>query len=573
MVDFPIPATVGETVLIVDATDKQRAVSVVDMGNGTNGLVVSGSGGGGGGGGTGTNGQTAPTTSVSNGYTNTAGKQTAVSPTTPLPDQPYAVANSVAPSYTANSLNPLLTDLAGNLKVNVVTGGGANNSVSGTGATAPAYATEMGGVYNTTPPTLTSGQLNPVALDVNGNQQVRVVAGEIEDTLWTDDNGFFFVWRDIGTPSAPNFVAINPASNLVYIPGNNPRPAEHNDNIKGNGSASSSSNLSVQSVVIAGAGSGYKVGDIILLAGGTYITQASLAVTQVTSAGGIVTVSPSKWGSSIGQYSVFPTSPVSQSAAPASGGTGATFTLTSASNVVYMLETTGYSVLLSVLGSNSASSQLIMQGSIDGVTWFACAWGYGAAESYTTGYTGSWSAGTSATVRTVYPYMRLMAQSATNAAATWSLKSLPVDQQAVITQQGPNQGTNNYWYSNTIAGSGGGPGNRATVVSAATTNATLLSSISYTTPRIYNLAFGNSGTAAAYLKLYAKYSAAPVPGTDTPFAVYPILPGQMLHIDAGSMGIQSSSNGLGLAITANPALNDSTALASAGTISGTINWQ
>lgn len=48
-------------------------------------------GGTGGGGGTGTNGSAAPTTSVSNGYTNGAGNQTAVSPSTPLPQ--YTAAN------------------------------------------------------------------------------------------------------------------------------------------------------------------------------------------------------------------------------------------------------------------------------------------------------------------------------------------------------------------------------------------------------------------------------------------------------------------------------------------------
>ena len=44
-------------------------------------------GGTGGGAGTGINGSTAPTSSLSNGYTNAAGNQTAVSPSTPLPVQ------------------------------------------------------------------------------------------------------------------------------------------------------------------------------------------------------------------------------------------------------------------------------------------------------------------------------------------------------------------------------------------------------------------------------------------------------------------------------------------------------
>ncbi len=49
-----------------------------------------------------------------------------------------------SPSYSNGQTSPLSLDTSGNLRVNVVSGGGANNSVSGTGATAPAYATEIG---------------------------------------------------------------------------------------------------------------------------------------------------------------------------------------------------------------------------------------------------------------------------------------------------------------------------------------------------------------------------------------------------------------------------------------------
>jgi hypothetical protein len=51
-------------------------------------------------------------------------------------------------------------------------GGGSNASVSTYPATAPASATLTGGQFNTSPPTLTNGQMGAVQLDASGNVKV-----------------------------------------------------------------------------------------------------------------------------------------------------------------------------------------------------------------------------------------------------------------------------------------------------------------------------------------------------------------------------------------------------------------
>jgi hypothetical protein len=90
--------------------------------------------GGGGGGGTGTNGSTAPTTSVSNGYTNAAGNQTAVSPTTPLPEQMYGVYNTTPPTLTNGTIGAAQLDTQGDIKVylaSITAGEDLTNNVEG----------------------------------------------------------------------------------------------------------------------------------------------------------------------------------------------------------------------------------------------------------------------------------------------------------------------------------------------------------------------------------------------------------------------------------------------------------
>jgi len=113
--------------------------------------------------------------------------------------------------------------------------------------------------------------------------------------------------------------------------------------------------------------------------------------------------------------------------------------------------------------------------------------------------------------------------------------------------------------------------NVAAIVSTATTNAQVLS----TTPaHLIGIDLYNSDvTNAAYLKLYDK-ATAPVPGTDTPVMVFEVSQGGTSgHLTLGSDQINYEFKvGIGLALTKLPALNDATALVTAGSVSGTITF-
>ncbi len=63
-------------------------------------------------------------------------------------------------------------------------GGGSNASVSSTGATAPTSATLAGGAFNSTLPTLTTGQMGAIQVDSNG----RLLVGSIAGALPTGSN-------------------------------------------------------------------------------------------------------------------------------------------------------------------------------------------------------------------------------------------------------------------------------------------------------------------------------------------------------------------------------------------------
>jgi hypothetical protein len=71
---------------------------------------------------------------------------------------------TAAPAYTTAQSSPLSLDTAGNLRVNVVAGGGAGGTSSSFSATFPATGTAAGAEYLSSPPALTTGQM--VALQV-----------------------------------------------------------------------------------------------------------------------------------------------------------------------------------------------------------------------------------------------------------------------------------------------------------------------------------------------------------------------------------------------------------------------
>jgi len=112
--------------------------------------------------------------------------------------------------------------------------------------------------------------------------------------------------------------------------------------------------------------------------------------------------------------------------------------------------------------------------------------------------------------------------------------------------------------------------NKAAIITTASTNAALLSSVP---GRLGYVILGNTAATWAYLKLYDK-ATAPVPGTDTPVAVYAIPPaasgGQLIVLPLD--GAPAFANGIGIAITLAAALADATALAGASTVVGTITF-
>jgi len=106
---------------------------------------------------------------------------------------------------------------------------------------------------------------------------------------------------------------------------------------------------------------------------------------------------------------------------------------------------------------------------------------------------------------------------------------------------------------------------RSAVISAATTNATLVAAAAH---QVYSIILSNNSASWAYFKFFNK-ATAPVPGTDTPVEVYGIPPNASIMISTADIG-DYFTLGVGYAITGAPALNDTTALAAANTIVGTI---
>lgn len=104
-----------------------------------------------------------------------------------------------------------------------------------------------------------------------------------------------------------------------------------------------------------------------------------------------------------------------------------------------------------------------------------------------------------------------------------------------------------------------------TLISAATTNATLVKNA---TGRLYKVVGGNTVATIRYLKLFNK-ATAPVPGTDTPVMNIPLQPNQNFDINVADLGI-SFPLGIGFAITGGQALLDATVIAAGDVVLNTV---
>jgi hypothetical protein len=89
----------------------------------------------------------------------------------------FGAVTAAAPSYTAGQSSPLSLDASGNLRVNVMAGGGTGGTSSNFNAAFPGTGTAIGGEYLSAAPTLTSGQMVALQTDVNGNLKVNIASG------------------------------------------------------------------------------------------------------------------------------------------------------------------------------------------------------------------------------------------------------------------------------------------------------------------------------------------------------------------------------------------------------------
>ena len=81
---------------------------------------------------------------------------------------------TASPTYTTAQTSPLSLDTSGNLRVNVVAGGGTGGTSSSINAAYPATGTAAGAEYLSSPPTLTSGQMVALQTTSGGSLHTTV---------------------------------------------------------------------------------------------------------------------------------------------------------------------------------------------------------------------------------------------------------------------------------------------------------------------------------------------------------------------------------------------------------------
>ena len=91
------------------------------------------------------------------------------------------VATTGAPSYTTATVNPFSLDTAGNLRVNVVTGG-SSGTVAQSSTTSGQSGNLVQGAVTTAAPTYTTAQTNPLSLTTAGALRVDIGATSVNGT-------------------------------------------------------------------------------------------------------------------------------------------------------------------------------------------------------------------------------------------------------------------------------------------------------------------------------------------------------------------------------------------------------
>jgi hypothetical protein len=133
-----------------------------------------------------------------------------------------ASVTTAAPTYTTGTVNALSLTTTGLLRVDGTGGVFNNQSVSGTAATTPSFATLSGGAVTTAAPTYTTGQMDPLSLDTAGNLRTLAnqgLAGTLAQSWFTrisdGTNGPAAV-----KPASTAAVATDPALVVAISPNN-----------------------------------------------------------------------------------------------------------------------------------------------------------------------------------------------------------------------------------------------------------------------------------------------------------------------------------------------------------------
>ncbi len=235
----------------------------------------------------------------------------------------------------------------------------------------------------------------------------------------------------------------------------------------------------------------------------------------------------------------------------------------SSASVIVSIDTTGYSSIVAQITANASSNTVTFETSNDNATWLPT---YGAVPSAALSAPVS---GVASIPLAVFPvtgrYFRARISSYVGGSTTLSGYA----RSNVVPQLDPQTAVRSV--TGTVNVSSPGPGANtnsvAKILSAATTNATLLKS-SAAALNGYSLA--NSGAGWAYVHIY-NLTTAPTVGTSVPMVTIGIPPGGSVSL-APDPGVFGMSTGLSYAITGGAADTDATAVA-ANQVTGFITWR
>ncbi len=245
-----------------------------------------------------------------------------------------------------------------------------------------------------------------------------------------------------------------------------------------------------------------------------------------------------------------------------------------ASNVVFHVRNSGTAAM--------AAGQFSFEGSLDSTngtdgTWFGIQAVRSNANTVETatgtlalavgaGLAYSWEASVNA-----YQYARVRCTTAvtTNAIANWiaqrgSYATEPIPAAQVTAAAQPVSGTLTSAGTTTATPATGTNTNIASLVTAATTNATIVKASAGT---LFEVTFSNVTATAGFVKLYNK-ATAPTVGTDIPIATFPVAANATVTYEFGALGKRFAA-GISLAVTAAAPATDTAAFVAGMQISGT----